>query len=175
MGPFTAHVAMRAAPDAQVKGLIVLSHGTGGTEVGHTSLAEALARDGYLVAALRHPGDNWQDSSLLSKSAARYFTERPQQASRVIDALLKEIDVRISGEGRINVYNLQNANAEDIAATLQSLAQGSANRPRAGGTGPGGLPGAPHQWLVGRPELRGSARALEPGARSLRRFPRRPG
>jgi general secretion pathway protein D len=58
-------------------------------------------------------------------------------ANERIDALLKEIDVPISGEGRINVYSLQNANAEDIAATLQSLAQGTANRPRQG-TGPGG-------------------------------------
>jgi general secretion pathway protein D len=65
-------------------------------------------------------------------------------ANERIDALLKEIDVPISGEGRINVYNLQNANAEDIAATLQSLAQGTSNRPRAG-VGPGGpnIPGAP--------------------------------
>jgi predicted dienelactone hydrolase len=92
MGPFNAHVAMRASPDPRVKGLIVLSHGTGGSELGHNSLAEALARDGYLVAALRHPGDNWQDSSLLSKSASRFFTERPQQASHVIDALLQDPD-----------------------------------------------------------------------------------
>ncbi|MDM0117677.1 dienelactone hydrolase [Variovorax sp. J22R133] len=90
MGPFTVHAAMGGTPDAQVKGLIVLSHGHGGSELGHTSLAEALARDGYLVAALRHPGDNWQDNSLLAKGPARYFTARPQQASRVIDALLQD-------------------------------------------------------------------------------------
>jgi predicted dienelactone hydrolase len=90
MGPFTVHAAMGAAPDAQVKGLIVLSHGNSGSELGHVTLAEALARDGYLVAALRHPGDNWQDRSLLEKSPSRYFTARPQQASRVIDALLQD-------------------------------------------------------------------------------------
>ena len=56
MGPFTPEVAMRAEPDAKVKGLIVLSHGTGGSELGHSRLATALARSGYLVAALRHPG-----------------------------------------------------------------------------------------------------------------------
>lgn len=91
MGPFTVNVAIQAPPDAKFKGLIVLSHGTGGTELGHTSLAEALARHGYLVAALRHPGDNWQDRSLLHQGdAARYFTERPQHVSRVIDALLRD-------------------------------------------------------------------------------------
>jgi len=92
LGPFAAHVAAGAAPDPRVKALIIMSHGNAGTEVGQTSLAEALARDGYLVAALRHPGDNWQDSSLIAKGAASYFAERPQQASRVIDAVLASAD-----------------------------------------------------------------------------------
>ena len=90
MGPFTQRVAMGGKPEDKVKGLILLSHGTGGTEVGHTSLAEGLARQGYLVAALRHPGDNWQDLSLRQTSPQNYFTTRPQQASHVIDALLKD-------------------------------------------------------------------------------------
>ncbi len=90
MGPFSPRVAMSAKPDDKVKGLIVLSHGTGGSELGQGSLAEALARHGYLVAALRHPGDNWQDRSLLKTSPERFFTERPQQASQVITALLRD-------------------------------------------------------------------------------------
>ena len=90
MGPFSVDVAIQAPPDPQIKGLIVLSHGVGGTELGHSSLAEALARDGWLVAALRHPGDNWKDRSLVQKGAARYFTERPQHVSHVIDALLRD-------------------------------------------------------------------------------------
>ena len=66
-----------------------------------------------------------------------------------IDSLIAQIDVPISGEGRINVYNLANANAEDMASTLQSLAQGSANKPRSGAGGgaiggaPGGAPRTP--------------------------------
>ena len=58
MGPFTVNVAIHGAPEPTVKGLIVLSHGTGGSELGHTSLAEALARvlghsaGGYTVLAL---------------------------------------------------------------------------------------------------------------------------
>jgi predicted dienelactone hydrolase len=90
MGPFTPHVAPGAAPEPSVKGLIVLSHGTGGSELGYSRLAEGLAQEGYLVAALRHPRDNWQDQSLLKDSPETYFTERPRQVSWVIDALLRD-------------------------------------------------------------------------------------
>ena len=91
MGPFTVTAAIRAEPEAKVKGLILLSHGTGGSELGHSTLAQALAQSGYLVAALRHPGDNWQDTALRDgPGATRYFVQRPQQASQVIDALLQD-------------------------------------------------------------------------------------
>ncbi len=88
MGPFAVNAAIGGKPVDKVKALILLSHGNAGTELGHSVLAQALARNGYLVAALRHPGDNWQDQSLLAKSPERYFDERPRQASRVIDAIL---------------------------------------------------------------------------------------
>ena len=86
MGPFTPEVAMQAPPASAVKGLILLSHGTGGSELGHHNLAQGLARHGYLVAALQHPRDNYRDRSLSATAA--YFSERPKQASRVLDALL---------------------------------------------------------------------------------------
>lgn len=88
MGPWQPQVAQGApASEARLKGLILLSHGTGGTELNHHNLATRLAREGYLVAAVRHPGDNWQDRSLIT--SGRYFSERPLQLSRVLDALLK--------------------------------------------------------------------------------------
>ena len=90
MGPFTLDVAIGAKSIDKVKALILLSHGNAGTELGHSVLAQALARNGYLVAALRHPGDNWQDRSLMAQSPERYFDERPRQASRVIDAILAD-------------------------------------------------------------------------------------
>ena len=87
MGPWLPTVAPGAPPaETPLKGLILLSHGTGGTELNHHNLATRLARDGYLVAAVRHPGDNWQDRSLIT--SGRYFSERPRQLSRVLDALL---------------------------------------------------------------------------------------
>lgn len=54
----------------------------------------------------------------------------PAAMERIL-ALIREIDIPISGEGRINVYYLENANAEEVASTLQTLAQGTANRPKA--------------------------------------------
>jgi general secretion pathway protein D len=47
-----------------------------------------------------------------------------------IQQIVREIDVPTTEGGRINVYYLENANAEELASTLQTLAQGSANRPR---------------------------------------------
>ncbi len=88
MGPFQVNVAIQAPPAQQFKALIVLSHGLWGTELGHSSLAEALARSGYLVAALRHPGDNWQDHSLTEKTPSQYFIARPRALTQVIDGIL---------------------------------------------------------------------------------------
>lgn len=90
MGPFSVDAAIGGKPVDKVKALILLSHGNAGTELGHSVLAQALARNGYLVAALRHPGDNYQDRSLLETSPERYFDERPRQVSRVIDAILAD-------------------------------------------------------------------------------------
>ena len=90
MGPFALDVAIGSKPVDKIKALILLSHGNAGTELGHSVLAQALARSGYLVAALRHPGDNWQDRSLIETSPEHYFDERPRQASRVIDAILSD-------------------------------------------------------------------------------------
>lgn len=87
MGPWRPVVTPGApVATAPLKGLILISHGTGGHELGHHNLATRLAADGYLVAALRHPGDNWEDRSMIT--SGRYFSERPRQVSRVLDALL---------------------------------------------------------------------------------------
>ena len=69
-----------------------------------------------------------------------------------INALIREIDIPISGgEGKINVYYLENANAEDVASTLQSLAQGTANRPKAppGAPPPGSRPNTAAELFAG--------------------------
>ena len=89
-GPFTVNAAMYADPEPAFKGLILFSHGAGGSELGHSRLCETLADHGYLVAALRHPGDNWQEDALLKKTPERYWSVRPHQVSQVLDALLAD-------------------------------------------------------------------------------------
>lgn len=89
MGPFPQNVAINGAPTPTVKGLIVISHGTASTETGFATLAQSLARNGYLVASVEHVGDTWQDQSMRA-TPGRYFAERPRQASRVIDTLLAD-------------------------------------------------------------------------------------
>ncbi len=158
MGPWLPLVAPGAPPaDAPLKGLILLSHGTSGTELNHHNLATRLARDGYLVAAVRHPGDNWQDRSLIA--SGRYLSERPRQLSRVLDALLAspEWGARIPVErigavghsaGEYSVLALAGAQAEPQRSARHcraedddpgycSLAKGSA------GTAASGVQSAP--------------------------------
>jgi general secretion pathway protein D len=65
-----------------------------------------------------------------------------------VDKLLRKIDVPIPGEGQIHIYYLENADADELASTLSSLASGSsggratprggASSPRAGAAGGGG-------------------------------------
>lgn len=63
--------------------LVVISHGTGGDFAGHVDTAEALAKAGFVVAALTHPGDNWRDNSRATK-----IEERPAALSSLISFML---------------------------------------------------------------------------------------
>ncbi|MBS2026130.1 MAG: prolyl oligopeptidase family serine peptidase [Deltaproteobacteria bacterium] len=77
------------APGAAVAGralpLVVLSHGTGGWYGSHVDTALALAEAGFVVAALSHTGDTYDDHS----RAARTW-DRPRQLHRLIDFMLSE-------------------------------------------------------------------------------------
>ena len=87
-GGFSLSVAMNGAPTETTEGLILLSHGGGGAEVSHHNLARHLARDGFLVVAPQHPGDNWIDSSLAN--SVRCLFQRPKQLTCALDAVLAE-------------------------------------------------------------------------------------
>ncbi|MQB40693.1 dienelactone hydrolase [Rhizobium sp. ICMP 5592] len=86
VGPFT----MAATKDCPVTGeklpLVVLSHGRGGTFIGHHDTAETLADAGFVVVAISHPGDNALDKSRIDDPSV--FVERPADIKRTIDFVL---------------------------------------------------------------------------------------
>lgn len=63
--------------------LIIISHGSGGDFRSHLGTAQALARAGFVVAALTHTGDNWRD-----QSRATDVVDRTRQLSVLIDHML---------------------------------------------------------------------------------------
>ena len=76
-----------AAPTPGKHPLVVLSHGFGGNWGNQVWLASALAHQGYIVAAVNHPGTTSQDRSA---EAAAQLWQRPRDLSRAIDALLAQ-------------------------------------------------------------------------------------
>lgn len=67
--------------------LVVMSHGTGSSFLGHLDTDIALADAGYVVAAVTHTGDNYAD-----KSRSMFIMDRPGHTSRVIDHMLSSWD-----------------------------------------------------------------------------------
>lgn len=64
--------------------LVAMSHGTGGSGLGHIDTALALAHAGFIVVALTHSGDNYHDQSHSLED-----WDRPRQVSRVLDFMLQ--------------------------------------------------------------------------------------
>lgn len=79
----------RVAPSGPVKGhalpLVVISHGGGGSYAAHYDTALALARAGFIVAAVSHAGDTYDDQSKVLMP-----WRRPAQLSRLIDFMLAD-------------------------------------------------------------------------------------
>jgi predicted dienelactone hydrolase len=83
LGPTTMTVAMNAPVTGKALPMIVMSHGTGGSYLGHFDTAIALADAGFVVVAMNHTGDNYAD-----QSRSVDVMDRPRQVSRVIDHML---------------------------------------------------------------------------------------
>lgn len=83
--------------------LVVLSHGTGAGPLSHYDTAQALARAGFVVVAPMHPGDNYQDDSVVGRPA--WLADRSRHVSRVIDFMLTrwEGHARVA-PGRVGIF-----------------------------------------------------------------------
>ncbi|MBM1556121.1 hypothetical protein JQV19_05595 [Sulfitobacter mediterraneus] len=79
-----------AAPEAGKHPFVVLSHGMYGNAMNQTWLADALVGEGYIVAAISHPGTStW----LRDADHARALWDRPGDISRVIDHALTDPEI----------------------------------------------------------------------------------
>ena len=105
LGPFEFPGTPDAEPAAGQFGLVVLSHGTGGSDLGHRDTAVALAKAGIIAAAPLHPRDNFRDTSGFGQRVV--WEGRPRQFSAIIDGLLKhrKWSTRIDVE-RIGAFGL---------------------------------------------------------------------
>ncbi len=86
MGPFEIDVAVNGEPETGAHPLVVISHGTGGSNLDHRDTAIYLAERGFVVATLTHPGDNFQDNTGYGKEAQLFG--RPRHVKAVLDTLL---------------------------------------------------------------------------------------
>ncbi len=111
LGPFTLNVARGGAVAGKGLPLVVISHGNGGSALGHHDTAVTLAEAGFVVAAVTHTGDNHADSS---KEAL--MMERPRHVSRVIDHLLTKWSGRDRIDGtRIGVFGFSSGGFTALA------------------------------------------------------------
>lgn len=97
-GPFTFMAADGAPVAAGRHPLVVVSHGSGGSALAHGDTAEALARRGYVVAAVHHGGNAFDDDG--DAGTERMWKHRPVQFSAALDAVLAdpELGGRVDAE-----------------------------------------------------------------------------
>lgn len=85
LGPY----AFDVSPDAPVAEgrfpLVVVSHGNGGSHLVYRTITTHLARNGYVVAHLEHPGNNRNDNRL--EGTYENLVNRPRHVRITIDAV----------------------------------------------------------------------------------------
>lgn len=87
-GPYELAVAMGAPVAGEGLPLVVISHGNGGSPWTHRGLAAHLARAGFVVALLEHPGNSRSDNSLAFTAAN--LANRPRHVRLVLDAVFQD-------------------------------------------------------------------------------------
>jgi predicted dienelactone hydrolase len=100
-GPFALDATANAAPAAGSFPLIVFSHGTGGSLMGHHDSLTALARAGFVTAAVEHPRDNFRDDSGFATDLQ--LVGRPHHIVALIDGVLAHAAGRLVDRSRIGM------------------------------------------------------------------------
>lgn len=85
LGPYGLSLARDAPMSGGQHALVVISHGWGGSFLGHRDLAATLADAGFVVVAINH-GDNFQSPRRFGDQSV--LIERPDDIKRVVDYML---------------------------------------------------------------------------------------
>ena len=88
IGPYNVAATPDAPAIAGAKPLVVISHGNGGSDLGHHDLATWLASHGFVVATLNHLGDYFRDTSKVG--SIEVLAGRPVQVKATITRLLDD-------------------------------------------------------------------------------------
>ena len=88
LGPYGVDVAPDAPPLEQAQSLAVISHGNGGSSLTHRGLAAHLARAGFVVALVDHPGNRRNDNALAFTAAN--LENRPRHIRLALDAIFAD-------------------------------------------------------------------------------------
>ncbi|HET9210931.1 MAG TPA: alpha/beta fold hydrolase [Thermoanaerobaculia bacterium] len=92
-GPYTFDVSP-GAPVAEGRfPLVVVSHGNGGSHLLYRTITVHLARNGYAVAHLEHPGNNRNDNSL--EGTCENLVRRPRHVRLTIDAVSQALGAHL--------------------------------------------------------------------------------
>jgi predicted dienelactone hydrolase len=88
LGPYNVAATVDAPAIPGAKPLVVISHGNGGSDLGHHDLATYLASHGFVVATLNHLGDYFRDTSGVGH--VEVLAGRPVQVKATITLLLTD-------------------------------------------------------------------------------------
>lgn len=102
---WTLHAGQNGMTTAGRFPVILLSHSAAGSRLASHDLAAILARNGFMVIAPTHPGDNMDDSSALY--SANLFADRPEHMLLALEAVEKNATLRhIMDRSRIGVLGV---------------------------------------------------------------------
>lgn len=88
LGPYNVAATPNAPALPGAWPLVVISHGNGGSDLGHHDLAAYLASHGFVVATLNHLGDYFRDTSKVGQ--IEVLAGRPIQVQSTITTLLSD-------------------------------------------------------------------------------------
>lgn len=104
LGDFTQTVAPGAPIAGRGLPLVLISHGGGAWYGGHYDTALALAHVGFVVAAISHAGDTFDDQTKVAQ-----LWRRPAQLRRLLDYMLDEWSQRERLDGlRVGAFGFSN-------------------------------------------------------------------